>query len=332
MAMTHIDSSIFVGPEPLNGNAAPTSHQPWRRSQATEPPVEEAEEVREHFAQPPKPDYRFVGGLPAALAHLRDDRRWVAWDYRYRNGRWTKPPFNPGTGRYASVSDPATWGTFDEAVAGMERHGLAGVGLVLTENGGVSGYDLDRCITDADSLSELAAEIVGYAETYAEISPSGEGIRGFVLGKVETALKDDDLGIELYGTGRFLTLTGRQLADTPDCIAEAPRTRARLIAVVDAAREARRQKSNAANGDARAHGNDFFVNVNAAALVRLDAWVPELHPTARKQPNGAWRISSNELRRNLEEDLSYHPSGITDHGEEYGLTAIDASAQVRQGR
>src|SRR5262249_2884648 len=45
---------------------------------------------------------------------------------------------------------------------------------------------------------------------------------------------------------------------------------------------------------------------------------------ARKQPNEAWRIPSHELGRNLQEDLSYHPKGIKDHGEEHGLTPIDA--------
>ena len=221
----------------------------------------------QHEARAPKPSYRFSGDLPVALAHLRGAARWVTWDYRWKNGKWTKPPFDPRTGRHASVSDPTTWGTFEMAVAGMQRHGHAGVGLVLADNGGVSGYDLDRCITDAGSFSELAAEIVGYAETYAEVSPSGEGIRGFVLGRVEKALKDDELGVEVYGTGRYLTVTGRQLPDTPDRIAEAPLTLARLAAAVQAAREAKKHKGNTADGDARANGGDFFANVNAIGRV-----------------------------------------------------------------
>ncbi len=284
-----------------------------------EPPLAGAsDEVR-----PQKPFYRFSGDLPTALAHLRDDARWVAWDYRWKDGRWSKPPFDPRTGRHASVSDPATWGTFDMAVRGMERHGLAGVGLVLTENSEISGYDLDHCITAAGSFSELAAEIVGYAETYAEISPSGEGIRGFVVGKVKKALKDDGLGVELYGSGRYLTITGRQLPDAPNCIAKAPRTLARLTALVEAAREAKRQKGNA-SGNARLYNGGFFRRVNDEALACLDNWVPTLHPTASKQPNGAWRITSRGLGRDLQEDLAYHPYGIRDHGEEIGLTPVDA--------
>ena len=37
-----------------------------------------------------------------------------------------------------------------------------------------------------------------------------------------------------------------------------------------------------------------------------------------REPNGAWRVASRTLDRNLEEDLAYHPDGIRDHGEELG--------------
>jgi replicative DNA helicase len=268
---------------------------------------------------PSRPSYRFDGELPSALTHLRDQPRWVAWDYILKNNRWTKPPFDPRTGRPASVSDPKTWTTFDAALEGMERHNLAGVGLVLT--GDITGGDLDDCITDAGSFSETAAEIVGYAETYCEFSPSGEGIRFLALGKLAAAIKNDALGVEVYGVGRYMTITGNQLDGTPSEIREAPRSLARLSAIVDAARESTRPKPN---GQARPITDDFFANVNAVALGRLDDWVPVLHPTARKYPNGAWRVTSKDFGRNLEEDLSYHPDGIRDHGEEHGLTPIDA--------
>jgi putative DNA primase/helicase len=67
----------------------------------------------------------------------------------------------------------------------------------------------------------------------------------------------------------------------------------------------------------------FWRAVNDAALADLDAWVPALLPKAKKQSTGAWRVSSRDLGRNLEEDLSIHPNGIQDFGQEKGLTAID---------
>jgi hypothetical protein len=230
----------------------------------------------------------------------------------------------------ASVDNPETWGTFDAALAGLGRHDLAGVGLVLTGEDDIIGIDLDDCVTDSGCFSPLAAEIIGYGESYAEVSPSGEGIRLFTRGKIDKALKDDALGIEVYSTGRYLTVTGNKVEEVPDEIREAPRTLARLTAVVEAAREAKKQKGNA-NGDARAHASDFFTNVNAGALARLDAWVPKLHPKAKKQATSAWRITSRDLGRDLEEDLAYHPTGIKDHGEERGLTPIDAVLKYGDG-
>ena len=77
------------------------------------------------------------------------------------------------------------------------------------------------------------------------------------------------------------------------------------------------------NGAAHS-GDSFYRCVNDAALARRDDWVPDLHPTARKEPNGTWRVTSKNLGRDLEEDLAYHANGIRDHGEEHGLTPIDA--------
>lgn len=71
-------------------------------------------------------------------------------------------------------------------------------------------------------------------------------------------------------------------------------------------------------------GDTFWNRVNAAALANADAWVPSLFPSARKESGtGAWRVTSKELGRGLEEDISIHADGIQDFGEERGLTPID---------
>jgi primase-polymerase (primpol)-like protein len=88
----------------------------------------------------------------------------------------------------------------------MKRYGLAGFGLILTDDDNITGIDLDDCVTDSGSLSDVAAEIIGYDETYAETSPSGNGIRLLARGKIDKALKDDKEGVEVYGTGRYLTI------------------------------------------------------------------------------------------------------------------------------
>jgi hypothetical protein len=277
-----------------------------------------------------------------------DEIRFVAWKYilKPKATKWDKLPINPHTGKAASVSGPETWGTFAEALACMKRHRLAGVGIILTHlskhpKGGkitrIAGGDLDDCITDSGSLTPLAAVVLAYAETYAECSPSATGIKMLFTDEIARAVKDSGIGVEIYGDGRFFTITGQNWEGTPTEIRPAPRTVAKLTATVEAAREEMRTKTNGAhtNGYANGHthngherhtsaGDDFFSKVKAAALANLDKWVPTLHPTAKKQATGGWSISSEAFDRNLQERLSYHSSGITDFGEERGLTPIDA--------
>jgi hypothetical protein len=175
------------------------------------------------------PAYRFTGDAPPpALAHLRGERKWVGWRYEWRDNRWTKPPIDPATGRKAKSNDPATWGTFDDALAAVERYGLAGVGVTLAEGDGLCGADLDHCITDSGSFSPLAARLVEMAETYTEVSPSGEGLRIFIAGKASQTFKLPH--VEIYNSGRYLTVTGDQVEGSPSELREASRTLALLAA------------------------------------------------------------------------------------------------------
>jgi hypothetical protein len=62
--------------------------------------------------------------------------------------------------------------------------------------------------------------------------------------------------------------------------------------------------------------SEFWRKVNSIAFQRLDAWVPEIFGrAARFEPGtGAYRISSRDLGRDLEEDLSISPLGAKDWG------------------
>jgi len=85
-----------------------------------------------------------------------------------------------------------------------------------------------------------------------------------------------------------------------------------------------KEKPATASKKSNGHAGDFFHQVNTAALTGIGSWVRLLFPDAHFQPGtGAWRVSSADLGRDLEEDLSIHPSGIQDYGEEKSCTAID---------
>lgn len=57
----------------------------------------------------------------------------------------------------------------------------------------------------------------------------------------------------------------------------------------------------------------FFQRTNDAAMGRLAAWVPNLFPFAKPYHDG-YRVTSQDLGRPLEEDISIVPAGIVDFG------------------
>jgi hypothetical protein len=71
----------------------------------------------------------------------------------------------------------------------------------------------------------------------------------------------------------------------------------------------------------------FFRQTNDLALRNTGAWVPAVFGSAAhfQTGTGAWRISSKELGRNLEEDLSIAPTGIVDFG-------VHDMGDARQGK
>jgi hypothetical protein len=93
------------------------------------------------------------------------------------------------------------------------------------------------------------------------------------------------------------------------------------------------QSAKSGYGAMRRAGHDkhslddgFFSKVNTAALADLGAWVPTLYPSAKYQPGTrAYRVAAKDRGRpDLQEDVSFHPEGIRDFGEEHPVSAIDA--------
>ena len=79
--------------------------------------------------------------IPAPLKALR---QWVVWRVETtETGRDTKIPYNPLTFIAASSTDPSTWVSFAEAVAGYQRGGWNGIGFVLSKDDPYTFVDLD---------------------------------------------------------------------------------------------------------------------------------------------------------------------------------------------
>jgi putative DNA primase/helicase len=158
---------------------------------------------------------------------LRDRPQWVCWKYITRGGKQTKCPVNPRDGGRASSTDPATWTTFDEAVAAWRTSDrYAGVGFVFAADDPFTGIDLDGCIGENGAIVGTAREIIDSFGSYTEVSPSGCGVKVFILGRKPEGASCKSKAIEgfketeVYDQERFFTLTGRHLAGTPSVIEE----------------------------------------------------------------------------------------------------------------
>jgi len=146
---------------------------------------------------------------------LRQLPQWVGWKYIKRDGKTTKCPVDPRTLGAADSTDPATWGTFDQALAAYESDSLAGVGFVFTTEAHLCGVDLDDSVDPATrELKPWARRIVDRLNSYTEISPSGRGVKVFLRARKPGSRcrkAHEDGEIEVYDSGRFFTLTGRRV-------------------------------------------------------------------------------------------------------------------------
>lgn len=141
---------------------------------------------------------------------------WVTWraGQPRPNGKFDKVPVDPETDRNVSANDSANWLTFDVALNAYEKGRCSGIGIALsaspvTEIEGVPHYliaiDLDNCGHDLTPAKKLRVELGGI---YGEISPSLNGVRMFALSREPIKGGNAGNGRELYGSGRFVTVTG----------------------------------------------------------------------------------------------------------------------------
>ena len=160
-----------------------------------------------------------VSQLAKVPEMLKQDRRFVCWREAVRNGEATKIPVDPRTGKDAKSNNPATWGTWDEAVAYYKAHPdtLAGIGRMFHSGDGIIGIDFDDCLDEQGNVipSHVAATWLPRLDSYTEISPSGRGVKVWVKANHDLGGKfgrtNHKLGVEIYRERRFFTITGRRM-------------------------------------------------------------------------------------------------------------------------
>lgn len=149
---------------------------------------------------------------------LKDHPHWVVWRRVKRGQKWTKPPFDPRTGKAAKVNDPATWSDFDTALKVYQgKHKWDGIGFMLTDALGLVGFDFDHCIDESGGVDARILEWVETLNTYTEVSPSGDGLRVLAFGELPEGKRKAGPW-EVYGAERYLTITGHRLDGASDKI------------------------------------------------------------------------------------------------------------------
>jgi putative DNA primase/helicase len=167
---------------------------------------------------------------------LKCRKQWVVWRYEWRpnnagGGKWTKVPYQVrktgGRHRKAKADQPTTWATFSEALAVYQANAdrtdgeqFDGIGYEFASDDDYAGVDLDDSLDADGEVQQWAAEwLERLGPTYAEVSPSGTGIKAFFRGKLP-AKPDGKTGrrragygpngsgeIEAYDHGRYFTPT-----------------------------------------------------------------------------------------------------------------------------
>lgn len=142
---------------------------------------------------------------------LKDYRQFILWRYEQINptGKPTKVPYCPHTGKKASVTDPSTWGYFEDAYT--SKTPCNGMGFVLTGDDPFTCIDLDA--TECPVETAKQTEIYNTIEGYVERSPSGTGVHIWTKASLPKGVRKG--AIEVYSNQRYMTLTGDVFRNSP---------------------------------------------------------------------------------------------------------------------
>src|SRR6185312_9087866 len=140
---------------------------------------------------------------------LKELDRWCCYKIVERQGRQTKMPVDVKTGNMARSNDDSTWADFDSALAASVNYDGIGfffkepyIGIDIDDVGGeIEDYQNDK------HEDNIVSEFVDMLGSYAEISPSGNGIHIILKGELPPEGRRKG-NVEIYTSGRFFTVTG----------------------------------------------------------------------------------------------------------------------------
>jgi hypothetical protein len=293
-----------------------------------------------------------IGGIPPALRALP---QWTLWAFtdngNDENGTPKKPGKVPLTckGTLAQSNNPATWATFDAAVAALRAgvkpaasakastrasgapvfDNVGGVAFVFTKESGIVGIDLDKCRHPVTGeIAPWARDDVADLSSWTEVSPTGTGLHVFVRGTLPDGKGRTTGKREAYAAGRFFAMTGHHVEGTPvDVVGNAAGV-ARFVARIDAAKAAEKAAAKAArptsgspvddrfrDGDVNDGRGDFeeevFAVANAAPQTRNNTLSSCAYNVGRMVSGGI--VSEGEARGRLHRAVAPWGTQAKDH-------------------
>ena len=152
--------------------------------------------------------------IPKELFNMR---MWIVWRPNKTGKKIGKIPINPKTLFPCASTDLSACVTGPEALTVFQkRKDLAGIGLVLHEDWPYVGIDIDNCLKDNKVIDPVAQNVLDLIPSYTEQSPSGKGLRVIAKGKLPEGRRRKG-SLEMYTSGRFLTITGHRAKDLDVC-------------------------------------------------------------------------------------------------------------------
>jgi putative DNA primase/helicase len=154
--------------------------------------------------------------IPSELKSLH---RWCCWIGVPNGDKLDKKPMRADNPRVAfSKTTPSQYQNFATAERTLTTGEVDGLGIVC--GGGLVAIDIDEQVGPDGELPAHVRDLLERFSTYAELSPSGRGVRAFLFGELPgKSITAKAAGLELYGEGSYVTVTGRRLPGSPTEVA-----------------------------------------------------------------------------------------------------------------
>ncbi|WP_406736750.1 DUF5906 domain-containing protein [Thioclava sp. GXIMD4215] len=264
-----------------------------------------------------------------AWAALDAAPQWCAWREEMPKEKLTKVPY-ASPQRKAAADNPATWltRTRAEVVAADLLSGgrKGGVGLFLGGEGELrfGGIDLDSCLGLLGDLTPWAEEVLTRFPSYAEVSPSGSGVKVFFRYRAEDLelmraimgtkwgcnfSRGEHTEIGMFLGNKYFTVTGQRLDSAPATIETVDRSALEWL-ITDAGPRFKGEELATAPKDDSRSGRAFRIAGECRrAGLDLDAFKAEL----AKDPHLAkWAKDARQVQRAWDRNAGEDLSTVTD--------------------